>query len=225
MEGAVEQAAATPDVQHERHARVSEHLPEREQVGMRRRPLAGGRRRHVDRGGPEVEGLAQHRHGAIGIDEGHVRDGKQPLVVLAEVDDRMVVGGATRVEQVFVLADELCGREGGEHQLAVEAEEVEHVAALLRVERADRAPALVLPQPLLGFGSGGGIGGACLRRLRGAVEHRLEHAHRAAAELVDHVGLHEGLEEPGQLHQVAVGVEDRAAVGVGHLSARSRRVS
>ena len=99
------------------------------------------------------------------------------------------------------------------------------MASLVGIERAHGVPALVLPQALLGFGASCRVGGAGLGRLGRPIEDRLQHAHRAAPELLDHVGFHEGLEEARQLHQVAVGVEDGAAIGVGHRCSLSSQVA
>jgi hypothetical protein len=170
----------------------------------------------MDRCSPEVDCLTENRGRSLRVDQRNERDRQQTLVVLAEVDDGVVVRSATGVQQVLVLAHELRGGERREHELTVEPEEIEHVASLGRIERAHGAPALVLPQPLLGLGPDGRAGVARLGACRRAVEQRLHHAHRAAVQLLDHVGRHEAFEEPRQLHQVAVRVEHGATIRVCH---------
>jgi hypothetical protein len=60
------------------------------------------------------------------------------------------------------------------------------------------------------------VGPALRRAVDGSVEHRLERLHPGTAEPVALVRVQEVVEEVGQLHHVAVGVEDDAVTGVGH---------
>ena len=221
VERPVEQAATATDVQDERYAAVVQRRPERIEVGVRGRPVAGGGGGDVDRRAAGIDGLGQQGQGPIGIVERDESHREQAGVVLAEVGDREVVGRAARVQQVEVLAHEHRRGERREHELSVEAEHVDDVAAFRRVERAHRVPALVDQQPLLGRRPGclvvlalGGVGG----RL---VEHRRKTRHLAAPQPFDHVGRHERIEEAGQLHQMAVGVEHSTAPRVGHDGLRS----
>jgi hypothetical protein len=154
----------------------------------------------------------------------HERDGQEALVAGAEVDDaaveRPVAGGA---DLGVVAAEELGGGERGEHELAVEAEQVEGAAPLVGVERPEGAPALGVEQAVLEGGAGGlvpGAGGGVLDRPGGELPRgaELQVAHPAPELVVD-----VAVEPVGQLHDVAVRVVVRAALGVGHRALLLRR--
>ena len=200
---------------------------------MGRRPVAGGGGRYVDRR------AAEHRSppvssadGTIRVVEGDESHRQQAGVVLAEVGDGEVVGRAAGVQEIQVLAHEHRRGEGGEHELSVEAEHVDHVAALGRVERAHRAPALVdagaAPRPRCAPRH------RCRRSAASAVALSSTGArrrHLAGPQPVDASSSMNAIEEAGQLHQVAVGVEHSTApcvrhcgvrrTGVGHIRLRS----
>jgi hypothetical protein len=77
------------------------------------------------------------------IDERHLADADQPLVLAAEMRHRAVVGANAAIEQVGVGGAEILGAgEGGEHQLAAEAQVVERPLAFGDVEGAVGGPAL-----------------------------------------------------------------------------------
>ena len=147
-------------------------------------------------------------------DEGH---GQQPLVLRAEVDDapvqRPVAGPA---DLAVIVAGELGHGERGEHELAVEAQQIEGPAALAGVERAQGAPALGVHEPVLELGAGGavdlaggGLGDGLLGQAPGPAELQ-------APDAVPHLLLDVAAQPVGQLHDVAVGVVVRASLGVRH---------
>ena len=149
----VEEPAATADVQHEGHVRFAEHVPER-------RPGPDG---SVTRVPAAVEGTitaaqpasiasTARRNGTARVDERDEGHREQPLVLRAEVGHGPVLSRTPGVEAILVPADEPRRGEGGEDELALDAEQVEHPAPLRRVERAHGVPTLVLagaaPRPV-----------------------------------------------------------------------------
>jgi len=121
-----------------------------------------------------------------------------------------------RVQPVDVASSEHRRGEGGEHQLGLEAEQVQDTAPLLWIEAAHGVPALVRQQPLLCQGRLGGVRSALLGSGDSALEHRRQRVHPATTEPVPLVGVDEAVEEIGQLHDVAVSVEDGPLAGVRH---------
>ena len=126
------------------------------------------------------------------------------------------MGPRAAVHEVGVVAEELGRCERAEHELAVEAEEIESTGALDRIERTERRPSLVMQHIGLEGGSGRGI-----NRPRLGVAHCVvrELARRPEVERSDaiaDVGIGELHEPVGQLHDVAVGVVVRAALCVDH---------
>jgi hypothetical protein len=218
VERPVEEPATTADVQHERDPAVVEHRPEGVEVGVGGRAVARRGRGHVDRGAAQVDRLGHQRDGAVGVGQRHERHREQAGVVLAEGGHRPVVGGAAGVEEVLVATHEHGGGERGEHQLALDAEQVEDPAPLGGVEGAHGAPALVDQQPLLRLGSRRIVVATAVGGGGGGVEHRREALHAPTPQPLAHRFLDERVEEPGQLHQVAVRVQRRAIAGVAHRS-------
>jgi hypothetical protein len=98
------------------------------------------RRGHEHGAAPEGDRLVGRGGGAFGDVERDEADGDQPVVIAAEVGDGAVVRGGAAVQEVRVAVEELRRRERAEHELPFEAEEVEGVAALGRIERAQRTP-------------------------------------------------------------------------------------
>ena len=90
------------------------------------------------------------------------------------------------------------------------------MAALDRVEGPHGLPALVEQEPGLGLRGGRGVGPAAVGPVDGGGEHGLEGLHAGAPQLVAVVGVDVGVEEVGQLHEVAVGIQDASRTGVGH---------
>jgi hypothetical protein len=217
VEGAVEQAPTAADVEDEGDVGLGQRVPHRVEVGMGRGQLAGRRRRHHHRLATDIDGVGHRLGRARRIDQRDEGDRQEAGVVLAEVGDSPVLGGSAGVEAVDVAPAEHGGRERGEHQLGVEAEQVEHLAALLGVEGTHRRPALVLQQPLLGQGRLRRVGSALLVAANGGLEDGLERLHALPAQPRRLALLDERVEEIGQLHDVAVGIEDAPALGVGHV--------
>ena len=100
------------------------------------------------------------------------------------------------------------GREGGEDELAVEAEEIKNAAAFGRIESSHRHPPLVGHEALLGFGGPDRAGTAGLGARYGLRQHRFESLHAPAAQLVSLPRVDEVVQEIGQLHDMTVGVEN-----------------
>ena len=150
------------------------------------------------------------------VDERDEPDREQPVVGGAELRHGAVLRRAAGVEAVGVAPGEHRGGERREHELALEAEQVEGATALVGIERAERVPALVREQPLLGGRraspdpSGGRWPGPWPSRAAARTRRR----HRGACGPVR--GVEVLVEEVGQLHHVAVGVEDPPVAGVGH---------
>ena len=180
--------------------------------------LAGRRRRHPDRANPCGDRRVDLRERPLGIVQRHDADPDQAFVAAAELGHRPVQRPRAAILHVGVLRrHELRGGEGGEHQLPGEAEVVERLAALARVDRA-------VGRPALGSGHhvGGDLGGrdrvllAGQRlgdRLLGARAAGLQpHALQPAADRRVRIAL-----EPVEaLHDVAVGVIDDASRSIGH---------
>ena len=114
------------------------------------------------------------------------------------------------VEAILVLASEPCRSQGGEHQLALDPQEVEGPAPLHRIEGSHGVPSLVPQETPLGQ----------LRLLRVRTP-RLELRHRVSEHAVETIARHiaqpvlefrfdKVVEEVGQLHDVAVGVQNAA---------------
>ena len=226
VKGGVEQATAAADVEHEGHVRFVEHIPEGVEVGMRGRPIPRRRRRDHHRRASDLDRFADERRGATRVDQGNEGHGKESSVVRAEVGHGAVLGRRAGVEPVGVAAGEHRGGERGEHQLPVESEEVEHVAAFDGIEGAHRHPSLVLEQALLRSRRLRRIRPTCLGSLDGLLEHGLEPVHPPPAQAVTLVGRDVLVEEVGQFHHMAVGVEDRALSGVAHATPQeTKRIS
>ena len=135
---AAQRAAAAADVQHERDAALLEQTPDRPVVRMRRGPVARRHRRHQDRAAAHRDRFLGRLTRELGIGEGDEADGDQPAVLAAELDHRAVVRTRAAVEQFEVVRLELGRRERAEHELRLEAEQVEGAAAFRR-DRTRRA--------------------------------------------------------------------------------------
>ncbi len=152
------------------------------------------------------------------------------MIVRTETVHRLVLGSAAGVEQlevgrqllgVGVAVDvarevEHAGGEGGKDQLALEAQQIQDPAALDTVESAHGHPTLVLHQALFGPGRDRHVGAPALGLLSGVGQHRSERVHASAAQAIPLGRVDEVVEEVGQLHHVAVGIEDGSPTGVGH---------
>jgi hypothetical protein len=208
--GGVDKTAATADVEHEGDVGLREGVPEAVEVGMRRCTVAGRRVGDHDRGGAALDRLGGERHRPSGVDQRHVGDAQQAGVTRAEGVDGAVLRGRAGVEALRVATGVQRAGEGREHQLTVDAHQVERARALGDVEGAHRVPALVLPQPLLGGGRLPRIAPAGFVLREGVVEDRLHPVEGAEAEQLPLVVFDEAVEEVRQLHHMAVGVEHDA---------------
>ena len=208
VKGGVEEPPTTADVQHERHVGFAEHLPEPIQVRMVGATRAGGRRGNHHRGASGLDRFDRQIDGTTRVDQRDERHGEQPLVLRAEVGHGLVLRRAAGVEAVLVLAGEPRSGEGGEHELPIDAEEVEHPAPLRRIEGAHGVPTLVLQETLLGQFLRFGVRMPRLGLGNGIGEHSGEAVARHVAQPVLELRVDEVVEEVSQLHHMAVGVED-----------------
>ena len=178
----------------------------------------------MHRAAAEVDGLVDGLQRPLGVGPRHAGHPDQPLVGLAEGGDGAVVGVGTAIEEVEVFALVLRGRERREHQLAVEAQQVEGPTALGRVEGAQCVPALGLHQRALEGSRRLGIAtplGGGLHRLVGQ-RPRATKLKRTQPFSCRRVG--ELLQPVGQLHQVAVRVVEHASFCVRHLGLLALRL-
>ncbi len=126
------------------------------------------------------------------------------------------MGARAAVDELGVVAEELRRRERAEHELAVEPEEIEGAGALDRVERAERRPSLVVQHVGFERGHSRRVGGALLGVADGVVGELARGSQIEGTDPVADVGVGVLDEEVRQLHDVAVGVVERASLRVGH---------
>ena len=185
-------------------------------VGVERRAVARRHRRDEDRAAAEPHRLFGFRDGACGISPGDHCDGNEARVAGAEVGHGAVVRARAAVEQLVVGAGELRRREGAEDELPVDAEEIERAAAFRGIEGAERRPALGVHQRVFKPSRGIAIATAARRigdRLLGELTCGTERE-RANALANRRVGV---LRQPvAELHDVAIGIVEDTAFGVGH---------
>src|SRR5581483_673278 len=157
-----------------------------------------------DRAAAEADRLSRLLERARGITPGHEADRDQPPVVRAEVRYRPVVGPRPPVEQVGVAARELRRGEGAEDELLRDAEQIERAAALLRIERAERIPALGIHQAVFERPRSLGIAAPRCGSGDGALGESTRAAERERAKAIAEPGIRV-LDEPiGELHEMAV---------------------
>ena len=221
VERAAQGPAAAADMQHERHAGFFELRPDRPVVGMRRRLVPRRRRRHEDRAAAHLHRLRGRAACEFGIGERHVPDGDQPRVVVAEVDHRAVVRAGPAVQQLDVVARELHRRERAEHELRVEAEEVERAAAFAGIERAECAPTFRAHQVVFERGRRGRIAAARFGAAHCFFGEGTRPAEIQRPQPLAHGGVGVLHQPVVQFHQVTVGVVVRAALGVHHAAIES----
>ena len=126
------------------------------------------------------------------------------------------MGTRASVEQLGVVAGELRRRERAEHELAVEAQEVEGSASFRGIEGPQRVPALGLHQRAFELDCRLLVAAACLGVYHRLLGHRARAAKVEGTDPVAELGVGIADEPVGRLHQMAVGVEVRASLGVGH---------
>jgi hypothetical protein len=104
---------------------------------------------------------------------------------------------------------------GGEHELAIDAEEVEHPAPLRRIEGAHGVPTLVQQEAVLGQFLRLSVRMARLGLGHGIGEDSGQAVARHVAQPVLELRVDEVVEEVRQLHHMAVGVEDAPLPHIG----------
>ncbi len=120
------------------------------------------------------------------------------------------------VDEVGVVTEELCRRERAEDELAVEAQEIEGAGALDRIERSECRPALVVQHVGLERSARRRVDRAGLGVAHRVVGELARGAQVERAEAITDVGVGVLHEPVRQLHDVAVGVVERASLRVGH---------
>jgi len=151
-------------------------------------------------------------------------DAHQALIAAREFAHGPVVspGGGVAVLDRPLFGKGRTRRKGGEDQLAVEAQKVQGGAPLCGVEGAKGAVALGSADEAIAKGGqlGDPLGGVASPRLR-FLEQIGERTHARNLDLrhpLAQPGIGMVLEEVRQLHDVAVGIVEGAALGVGHLA-------
>ena len=215
VKGGIEEPPSTADMQHERHVGFTEHIPEPVQVRMGGRPCTGRRGWHHHGRTSGLDRFDGQADGATRVDQRYERHREQALVLCAEVGHGLVLRRAARIETVLVLASEPRRGEGGEHQLAVDAEEIQHPAPLHRIEGAHSVPTLVVHEALLGQFRHIGVRTPPLGLGNRIGQHGGKLVARRIAQPILELRVDEVVQEIGQLHHMAVSVEDAALPHVG----------
>ena len=129
------------------------------------------------------------------------------------------------VQQFEIVAGELRRREGGEHELGVEAEQVERPTPLGGVEGAEAMPALGAHHVDVGGVERVGRRSPGLRPGDRVLRQRARAAELEWTDPFTDAGLGVRGEPARQLHQMAVGVEVAATGGVHHPAIVARPVA
>ena len=204
------QQLATAHVEHEGDAGLGQSGPYAVVVEVGGRPVARSLRGHPHGSDPAREGLVERRLGPRRVGEGQPADRLEPRVGCTERGHGPVQRAGAAIAHVEVRVEgELVHGKGGEHELRVDAEGVEHPAAHVGVEGARGQPPL---RP--GDHVGPDLLVPVARPHTGQPVHQLLRAGTSAieaeaAELLAHVGLGKAGEPVAGLHHMAVGVEDR----------------
>ena len=178
----------------------------------------------MNRGAAELDRVVDRLFGQLRDLQRYEADPEQPLIVRAEIRDRPVVRARAAVDDLevdFVAAEdaeELRHREGREHQLALEAQQVERAASFRRIERAERLPSFGGHQIRFELRHGfsieaaiGGVGDRAIREPAGGAE--IERGQPLA-----HLGVGVRNQPVAGFHQMAVGVVIGPAFRVWHLT-------
>lgn len=151
-------------------------------------------------------------------------DTQQALIVGAELGHRPRVRARSAIDDFRIARCQVLTCESREHQLPLEAEQVERAAALIRVHRAVRRPTLGRCDHIV-FECGGllRIGSARLDTVDNSVEPLLELG-AAAFSAVDPQCLANArvgvlLEKVRFGHEVAIGIKADSVIRVAHLGA------
>ena len=216
VERRLEGPTPTPDVDHEGDPAVLEQRPHAVVVGVGGRQAPARMARKENGARTEVQCLLDGPMGQRRIQPERLGHRHEAIVIGAERGHGSVVGLEPSGDQFDVAPGELPGREGGEHQLALEAEQVEGPAALPGVEGTEARPSLRVHEA--GFGPQGAT--RVVAPGRGRLD-RLDSQGPGAPQgersdpLADTRGR-ELLDPVRQLHDVAVGVVVGTAFGVRH---------
>ena len=191
---------------------------------MPRRASTAGAVRNPGGGKPLLDEVVERGDCELGLVERQGGDPQEALILCAEVRHGPVVCARCGIAKLERLAVE--ARAGGkrrENELAVKAQLIERLLALLPVEGAQR---------LVALGPGDEIGtqrhhlgdafGILPRALAGCFETLQAAAatlKRDSGKLIAEFGVGEVLEEVRLLHDVAIGIVERASLGVRHPSA------
>ena len=133
------------------------------------------------------------------------------------------MGTGAAVDEVGVVTQELRRRKRAEDELAIEAEEIEGASALDRIEGSERRPSLVVQHVGLEGSAGRRVDRTGLRVAHRVVGELAGGAQIQRAEAITDVGIRVLHEPVRQLHDVAVGVVERASLRVGHARDGSAR--
>ena len=187
---------------------------------MARRVAARAARRHEQRLRTRCDRVARDLAAPREVAQRHVARGEQAPVRGAEVEHRPVVSAREAVRVVHIVG--ALGHQQGlvhervEHELALEAEQVERARAVLLQERAGRRPVLADHELRRVVRAVGGIGvlGAEPRE-QPLVLARCERRHEALRQARAHGRLRTRAQHLRGLHHVRVGVV-HASVGIRH---------
>ena len=212
----VEAAATAADVQHERHAGFLQATPDAVELRMRGRLPGRGYRWHLDRGAAQLERGVELLLRERDVGEREEADRQQARVGRAEVRHGAVERAGPAVEELEVLATELRRGERREHELLLEAEEIERATALARVHRTERVPTLRAHQRALELRGRVGVAASSLGVGERLLGERTRTAEGQRADAITNTGIGVALEPVRRLHQMAVGVEAHATRCVRH---------
>ena len=140
------------------------------------------------------------------------------MVTAAEVGHSPVEGGQPPLDDLGVVTGELGRREGGEDQLAPEAQEVKGTTPFRRVEGPEPRPTLRCKEVLLGLLGSFGIVASCRGLGHGLVSESARSAQVERPEAIADIRIGVGLQPVGEFHDVAVRVIDDAPLNVSHGS-------
>ena len=210
VERRLERPATTPDVAEEGDTALLEHGPHRVVVGVRGRHAPARVRGEQDGARAHVEGFDHRRQGRLGTGPERLGDRDEAWIVGAEVDHRAVVRTEPAQHHLGLLAQELGGRERREHQLAVEAEQVQRSAPFGRIEGTEGAPTLGRQEVRLCVASPRRVVPACRRVAHGPLGHAAGPAEVERTQPFSHPRIGVGLQPVRELHQMAVRVVARS---------------
>jgi len=186
--------------------------------------VAGRMARRAARGdqqglGAQGDRLPPGLRGAVEIHQRHIGGGQEATVDGAEVGHHPVVGlggGVAEVEGSALVEPEVAKAEGGEHQLAGEAQQVEGLGSVGAAEGAQGLVVLAQQDVVVLAGAEGGIVVLAPRGRRPPPVADLVMVDRQVVVGRQHLAIEIGIEAVLELHQVGVGVVDDAILHIGH---------